>query len=167
MPYEVATSFIYLPSSTQHRPYIDYTYLHIPPYLPSPLSIPPLRSIDRSIDRSNLPKPPHYLNACSYTQTIYVSTYISPQINLSIDLPIYLLSTLSQHAQLQAQTPYLSPQIYLSFDYLPFLNARSSSQTPLLSCADECFDLCFLLQYVATLHRRHVVSTSARSSHFG
>jgi hypothetical protein len=51
--------------------------------------------------------------------------------------------------------------------YSPFLNTRSSSHTPLLSCADECLSLCLLLQYVAVLHRRHLILTSAFSSHPG
>jgi hypothetical protein len=37
-----------------------------------------------------------------------------------------------------------------------YLEARSSLHRPLLSRVDACFDLCFLLQYVATLHWRHI-----------
>ena len=60
---------------------------------------------------------------------------------------------------------FAHPHIHLS-NYPPiYLYERSSSH--LLSCADECFDLCLSQQYVATLHRRHLMSMSARFLHFG
>jgi hypothetical protein len=63
---------------------------------------------------------------------------------------------------LLSPTDHLLPtSIYIS----TYLHKHSSSHLP--SCADECFDLCLLLQYVATLHWRHVMSTSARSLHLG
>ena len=46
---------------------------------------------------------------------------------------------------------------------MPLRAQRSSSHT--LSCAAQCFDLCFSPQYIATLHFRQ--PTNARLSHSG
>jgi hypothetical protein len=68
----------------------------------------------------------------TFIQSIYINSHLSPLL-------------------LQRDLYVLSPDLSSHVRNLPFYLYKHSS-AHLLSCADACFSLCLLLQYVATLH---------------